>query len=207
MNYIALDFDGTLISAGPKQTSVLRAIGRAFKEPIDSETVWHRKRNGATTSQCLLDCGIPQSKATTMVDAWIREVEKPFWLSLDTCFNDTHKSIKHLKEKNYRLILITARSRQEWLHPQLQNLGLKGHFDKIFCVSPYDAANQKAKVLNLYKPKYFIGDTETDQKASAAANVNFIALSCGQRSAEYLRRNHACEAKPSLWNAIEEIMH
>jgi phosphoglycolate phosphatase-like HAD superfamily hydrolase len=41
-------------------------------------------------------------------------------------------------------------------------------------------------VLNEVSPIFFIGDSETDFNASVLANVEFLGVSTGQRSKEYL---------------------
>ena len=184
---VAFDLDGTLITCEPRQTSVLRAAGFALGYSVDLELVWGFKRDGLSTKDALCRCGLEQLAAARLNTFWQSIVEDPFWLELDNLFFDVQNVLLQSQAAGVRLVLITARSRPEWVTPQLQRLGLVPFFSAVECVSPRNATLEKAASLKRFGAEAYIGDTESDAGAANAAGVRFYGVTCGQRSAKRLR--------------------
>jgi phosphoglycolate phosphatase-like HAD superfamily hydrolase len=183
---IAFDLDGTLITAKERQTSLLLAVAKVYDVNFDVDSLWHRKRSGASNLIALNQLGVDHLLASEIDAAWRYQIESSYWLSLDRLFPDVFDFIQDLKRCGATLHLITARKNKYLLNQQLVSLRLVDSFSTITGVSPFDAVNEKVRVLNEVSPIFFIGDSETDFNASVLANVEFLGVSTGQRSKEYL---------------------
>lgn len=196
---VALDLDGTLITAHPRQMLLLKAVATRYGTDLDAELIWNLKRSGATNSQALIACGINDEKAEVICRSWVREIESAYWLMLDTLFIDALDALATLKLRGFELVLITARQNEYLMRQQIARLGIDRFLDHIHCVSPARAVLEKSKILNTLKPKAFFGDTETDFQSSCAADVPFYGLSTGQRSADFLLK----EGLHRVWDSFE----
>jgi phosphoglycolate phosphatase-like HAD superfamily hydrolase len=185
---LALDLDGTLISCKPRQSAVLRAALVAGRQTADVDAVWELKRAGASTTLALQACGLPLLAATSVSDYWQTWVEEPCWLSLDVVLDGVDATLASWCDSGLDLMLLTARSRPEWVAMQLRHLDLSGFFSRVESVPPTSAVESKARILRNSGAHAFVGDTESDARAAQAAGVRFIGVATGQRSAEFLRR-------------------
>lgn len=195
---LALDLDGTLITAEEKQSILLKAVASRYKVSIECEYIWDQKRSGKSNYQLLNDLGIDHLLTSMICADWLREIETPYWQSLDVLFDDTHSSLVRIKNNNIKLSLITARKNERLMRLQIHNLGISNFFDAIHCVSPSDAVASKSSILSTSNFVGFVGDSETDLEASKLANVPFYAVSTGQRSDDFLSKKGA----PSVFNSL-----
>lgn len=182
----AFDLDGTLVTARQRQLTLLRAIAKRIDVHLVEDAVWQKKREGVSTRAALLEMGLNEERAKEIASAWIQEIETPYWLSLDTLFSDTLKVLDSFRESGEALILLTARQNTRLLLQQLARLGIREYFTGVECVSPFDAVNEKAKVLSRYAFAGFVGDSETDFAAAKRTGTPFYAVSTGQRSPVFL---------------------
>ena len=185
MNY-AFDLDGTLITARQRQMTLLQAVARRIDVPIIENVIWQKKREGISTQAALLEMGVNEEKAIEIARAWLQDIETPYWLSLDTLFDDTLKVLDSFRESGEALILLTARQNKRLLLQQLKRLGIREYFTGVECVSPFDAVNEKAKILSQQAFAGFVGDSETDFAAAKRSGISFYAVSTGQRSPTFL---------------------
>lgn len=200
---MAFDFDGTIINCESRQTAVLRAaLLRYGVSEIDIKASWVEKRNGASTIESLIHLGLDKSTANKVGYVWHNMVEDPFWLMLDTCFDDSCPSLDHIRTQGFRTILLTARQHVHWLIPQLNHLNLIERFDTVKVVTPKNASEEKGKILRFLKPSAFFGDTESDWIAAQSAGVPFFCLDRGQRSASFLGNRGI---KP-IWKNLKEAI-
>lgn len=183
---IAFDFDGTLVTAKERQTLLLRAVTKVHGINFDVDRLWQMKQSGASNLIALRELDVDEMLASKIDTVWRCQIESSYWLSLDRLFDDVFSCLQDLKRSGANLHLITARKSKHLLNQQLIRLRLVDFFSTITCVSPFDAVNEKERVLNEVHPIYFIGDSETDFNASVLANVEFLGVSTGQRSKEYL---------------------
>ena len=92
------------------------------------------------------------------------------------------------QDKNeFDLILITARNNSITLNKQIDRLGLREYFKKIYVVNPErNVSEQKAKILKQENAILMNGDTLSDKKAADIANVDFKYYDCGFNSIQYV---------------------
>lgn len=205
MRWIGLDLDGTLITCRHRQSAVLQA---ACPRPItvDTSLVWEAKRDGATTIEALRAQGVSSGQSERIAERWRRMIEEPYWLGLDSLFEDVLEQLAGLRARGMRIALLTARERAYSLRQQLRQLGLAGFCDEVFIVSPRYAAEQKARVLARLDPIAMIGDTESDATAAAAVGTPFLAVESGQRSCNFLRRHGVRECHPGFQQAVAAVI-
>ena len=109
---------------------------------------------------------------------------------LDKPFEDSLASLENLKNNyHFRIIILTARKSKFQPIQAIQRFGFTYFIDDIIVVNPKKAIQEKAEYLKQINPVLFIGDTESDYNASVKSGINFIALSRGQRSYQFLKNS------------------
>lgn len=188
---IAFDFDGTIVDCKIRQVEVLRTVARrlAFTSvKINLEEWWELKRSGLNTYNALIKIGIDPVSAELITIYWIDLIEKPQWLDLDCIKPGVLSFLKLLKERRNKLYLITARKSEFCLINQLKRLSLLSYFENYFIVNPFNSVDKKKEILNRFNPMIFFGDSETDYYSAQNTSTNFIGISTGQRSGEFLKK-------------------
>lgn len=183
---LALDCDGVVLDAAPRQCAVAAAaIEDLDATALDEARFWQLKREGATTRKALEDLGYDAAVVDRATAVWKQQIEDRRWTSLDPslCGGATLKDLAG----RYRLYLISARQRESELRKRLTDLHVADLFSEIIVVEPESAAAQKAAALSRIRPILFVGDTESDGEAARMAGVPFVAVASGQRSARFLR--------------------
>jgi phosphoglycolate phosphatase-like HAD superfamily hydrolase len=155
----------------------------------DVRRVWDLKREGCSTEQALTRLGLEAGLAREVTADWRRMIEEPCWLGLDSVLPGVRAALEAMRAAGWELWLLTARSRPEWVKPQLAHLGLAAQLDQVAVVSAQNAAKAKAAMLQAAGAVAFFGDTESDHQAARSAAVSFYAVGAGQRSAACLERN------------------
>lgn len=183
---IALDLDGTLIDCRRRQVECMASIFNRRRMLFDRESFWNNKREGGTTHQVLVQMGLSPEQANEISGEWIGQVESPYWLGYDQVLAGAHEALEDLCRRGAALFLVTARKNESYFRNQVRILKLSRSFRGMFCVRPADAASCKAEILEKIAPNYFIGDTESDSYAAGKSGINFVAVSCGQRSHAFL---------------------
>ena len=201
---LALDLDGTLITAEERQSWLLRAVAARYDLQLCPQTVWGLKRAGSSNASVLAALDIEEPLADLIDAAWRAEIESVYWLGLDRPFDDTVPCLRALLDRGYELHLITARRNSCHLQLQLRRLNLPAYFESVTCVDPADAPRQKSRRLMEIDPVGFIGDSESDFSAARQADVEFYAVSTGQRSEALLRSAGVAHVYPSL-GELQEI--
>lgn len=168
---------------------------------IDLKSVWKNKRDGLNTKDALIATGLSADEASILHYLWMAEVESYGWLYLDQLIPGARDSLTAWTRAGHQLILLSARTRSEWLSCQVRNLGIYAYFDAVVCVDPAQAIQQKSKALKELKADIFIGDTESDYKSAVNTKTYFIAVSSGQRTSQYLSARgcqHVAESIASI---------
>ena len=187
MRVIALDLDGTLLDCKERQSLLAASLCRASGIVLNIELFWSAKREGATTTSAILEQGIDVAFATKLSKLWTTHVESEAWLQMDRLFPGVMRALQDARKLGIRLHLVTARTNECALRRQLHWLSIDPFFDHVEVVCPREAAQQKAKYLSVSMPDLYIGDSETDAIAAKAAQIRFLAVTSGQRSAAYLQ--------------------
>ena len=210
MRVIALDLDGTIVDCKERQSLLAATLCRAAGFELNIETFWSAKRAGATTASAICEQGIDVSFAAELSKLWIEHVEREAWLCMDRLLPGVIDSLQNTRELGFRLHLVTARANERALSGQLRSLSIAQFFDHVEVVCPRKTTQEKSTYLATLAPVAFIGDSESDSAAANAACVRFIAVTSGQRSADYLHRHaniHPLDIKSNLQEAIQECIH
>jgi phosphoglycolate phosphatase-like HAD superfamily hydrolase len=203
---IAFDLDGTLITAKERQSLLLKSIAARYGVHISPDEVWAAKREGDSNLLVLGKLGV-QGELSEKIDlAWRYEIESPYWLDMDRLFWDARYCLCRLAATPCELYLITARKNEWLLRYQINKLDIAKLFNRVVSVNPFDATNEKAKILKEIKPSCFVGDSETDLKASSAADVKFCGVTTGQRSRRFLISLGALNISESLTEVLAKIV-
>jgi phosphoglycolate phosphatase-like HAD superfamily hydrolase len=182
------DLDGTLITCRQRQVAVARQAlcDIAWPGELDDDRFWSLKRAGATTGQALTGLGVPPAIASVASKRWGELVEKREWLALDSVYPNSLHALRLVTEHGMVAVVLTARKSRSSAMWEIRSLGMDSLVHEVFVVSPTSARQEKAEVLRRLSPIAFVGDTETDHASSRDAGVDFAAVTCGQRSSQYL---------------------
>lgn len=208
MRVIALDLDGTLVDCKERQSLLAASLCRAAGFELNIEAFWTAKRAGATTASAICGQGIDVPFATKLSKLWVKHIESEAWLRMDRLLPGVISSLHNVRELGFRLHLVTARANERALIRQLRWLSIAPLFDHVEVVCPCEASQQKAKYLTAVAPIVFIGDSESDAAAANSAQIKFVAVTNGQRSAGYLQARTGLRAedmKSNLHDAIQGI--
>ena len=207
MRIIALDLDGTLVDCKERQSLLAASLCRAAGFELNIEAFWAAKRAGATTASAICGQGIDVPLATKLSKLWVKHIESEAWLRMDRLLPGVMSTLHDARELGFRLHLVTARTNERALSRQLRWLSIAPFFDHVEVVCPQEASQQKAKYLAAVAPIVFIGDSESDAAAANGAQIKFVAVTNGQRSAAYLQAHAKLgshDIKSDLQHAVQE---
>jgi phosphoglycolate phosphatase len=107
-------------------------------------------------------------------------IESEKYLKYDKPFKDTKQTLKMLKDKGYKVILLTSRRKRLRLNMQLSKFNIAKYINKIMLVN-------KKKMYHLPSTgREMIGDTEADIEFAKRHGLLSIAITRGMRSREFL---------------------
>jgi phosphoglycolate phosphatase-like HAD superfamily hydrolase len=182
----ALDFDGTLVSCRERHVALAAAIvDELGVSGFDPDRFWAAKEAGASTRAALVRLGIAEAHAARVAALWGERIEDPDWLRLDRPLPGARAAVDRVRAAGMSPLLLTARRDPAAVRDEVARAGLAAA-EEVVVVSPFAAAEQKAERLRAAGALGFVGDTESDAQAAAAAGVRFAAVAGGQRSREYL---------------------
>jgi phosphoglycolate phosphatase-like HAD superfamily hydrolase len=199
---LALDLDGTLIDARPRQVEVAHhAVKELGALALNERLFWECKRAGASTEQALVQLGYPLGFAADVARLWKRDIESKRWLAHDRPLPGVAIVLRRLRAQRITVLVLTARQRSESARRSIEIAGLARLVDELLVVDPAKAASSKAKLLMDRDALAFIGDTASDGMAAAAAGVRFVAVTTGQRAHGYLH-SLGYRVSPTLRDAV-----
>ncbi len=201
----ALDLDGTLIDCRPRQVELTSAIlAELGAPPVDRDALWASKREGATTREALLAAGIPAHVVETAVSRWVARIEDPTWLSRDPVLAETPRALAAVRSVGMSPVVLTARRDSTAVRDQVARLDLD--VDEVDVVDPSDSMAAKADRLRALGAVAYVGDTEADARAAAAASVLFAAVGGGQRSERFLRAEGVADVRADVFAAVTTLL-
>ena len=187
-NRIAFDLDGTLLDSRERHKIVMKDVLKKHNISLDVSTLVTFKSEGRTNIDWLLSNNLDEEKSREINKEWISLIEHEDYLKKDVLYSDVLEALEILSKEN-DLFLITARSNKENALKQINSLVIGQYFTGISVVATgSETSALKAVELEKYDADFFIGDTESDYKASLIANCKFFALSCGFRSENFWRK-------------------
>jgi phosphoglycolate phosphatase-like HAD superfamily hydrolase len=184
---LVFDLDGTLLDARPRQVQAMfEACGTVGEPAPDADRFWQLKRSGLNTKESLERLDLPGLLAEEIACWWQEHIEDPRLLRFDRMLPSAMDAIQSCRQRGLSPRILTARRDVRSVLTQIDECGLRERVDDVQVVSPSAAATEKAEHLRRWRAVAFIGDTESDARASELAMVRFLAVSCGQRSAAFL---------------------
>lgn len=201
---IVLDLDGTLLDPKMKQMLLLKDILKSYNICIQIDDFWQLKRAGMSTLDILKSIVSDQRVINKTLKIWLYNIEKNYYSLYDNLFPDALNFLNYLKVKKHKLYLLTARNNKTILDQTLARTGIKIFFDEIYCVDTKYAINNKSLILKGINADLFIGDSEVDLFSAKEADIEFIAVSTGQRSEIFLENKGANKIARDLNNILEK---
>ena len=188
---IALDLDGTLIDCEQRQVQLMAHALRSSASTlaVDAHQFWALKRSGANNVAALRSLSHDERSISAATQVWNDLIETPEWLQRDAVLPGVLEGLAQLADLGYERHLLSARQQPQYAQQQLQQLGLHGLLDAVCFVSPARASVAKAAYLKTHPCALFMGDSESDFAAAQLSSTPFIAVSSGQRSADYLAQS------------------
>lgn len=189
MPTLFLDLDGTLVDV---QRRHYRAYADTLRElgvtPLTGRHYWTRRRRGARTYDLLSGCR--QSQRRRFVEAWLKLIESPEYLRLDTLIPGATAALGCLAER-YELVLITLRRDGDSLEEQLQRLGLTQLFSRVHWRKDCTGSSSKAQLIRrvspgVAAPSLVVGDSEADIEAARELGIQSVCVTTGVRNRSYL---------------------
>ena len=210
MATIFLDLDGTLIDVRRRHyqayADTLLEVGR---HPRPEPAYWAGRLNGASNVE-LIDA--PDATVRQLLlSRWLRLVESPAYLRLDTPFPGARKTISTLAH-SHDLVLVTLRKQRRALIDQLRELAMTKFFTAIYTWDGPREAYSKPDIIRLFAPAYprtatVVGDTEADVEAARALGLRSICVANGLRDRRFLQRLDPDEIISTIAQLPEALGH
>ena len=210
MPTIFLDLDGTLINVRRRHyqayVDTLLEVGR---HPRPEPEYWARRLNGAS-NVALMAAGDGAARQL-LLSRWLRLVESPAYLRLDTPFPGARRTISTLAH-SHDLVLVTLRKQRGPLIDQLRELAMTKFFTAIYTWDSAREAHSKPDIIRLFAPAYprtaaVVGDSEADVEAARALGLRSICVENGLRHRRFLQRLGPDEIIPSIAQLPEALGH
>lgn len=191
-----LDLDGTLIDSGERHWRLMQEIlsGSVSGMHYEPAEFMRYKADGHSGLQYLTDClRLGEEAAGQIMALWLQQIEEERWLKMDALYPDTLGFLTRLKQKQSRIIYLTARRNKEGLLQELKRLEIAGYADDIQVVSPADAGKAKKQVVETLLAKTgedegtvcIVGDTENEYHLAKELSLPCFLLNRGARSERY----------------------
>ena len=170
-------------------------------DPMSEARFWHMKRERIPDPDIAVRTGFVDEQIDFFLNTVKMLVNQPMLLQADRLQHCARAALESFKAEGINLALVTLRDHDQAIQV-LKRFGLYHYFSHIRGTQDKFAAYEnytdyKAAMLsNLMDtmaltprhPVCMIGDTEADVLSAKAVGIDAIALSCGMRSSDYLKR-------------------
>jgi len=202
---IFCDLDGTLIDVSARNYRVYAENTTAFGgHPLQRAAYWDLKRKKTKWDQLLPLSGLPIDIQQQFLDEFIKKIESPDYLKLDTLFPAALAALDMLSAE-HECYLVSLRRNRENLLLELEWLNLAPHFKQILTGhSESDGYDVKIALIKdrLGDDKgVIIGDTEADIVTGKELGLTTVAVKSGIRDEQFL----AALNPDHLLNDISEL--
>ncbi|EDX86721.1 haloacid dehalogenase-like hydrolase, putative [Synechococcus sp. PCC 7335] len=210
------DFDGPIVDVSERYYQTyrqgLRAIASIHVQqtrttlpisPLSKRHFWQMKQDRMADIEIAIRSGIPATWFEPFIEQVKQIVNHPSLLLCDRIQPSAQAALRHLRQSNIRLVLVTLRHPQQ-VNAFLQQQGVAHLVDEVYGLFDMNAAyvnrvEQKcellAQAIAQQKVKgyrthtsWMIGDTEADIIAARGMGLSAAALTCGVRSKAYLQK-------------------
>ncbi len=228
------DFDGPIVDVSDRYYRTYRqgliAIAAFCQQeeninlnitPLSKQQFWQKKQHRVADSEIALRSGVPAEWFVRYMQQVERLVNHTSLLSWDRIQPSAKAALVYLKQAQMRLVIVTLRHPRQvdaFLHEQ----GLTHLVADVYGASTLSAAYANrvehkcellATAIQQQQSKgycttgsWMIGDTEADVLAAKTMNLPSAALSCGVRSADYLRSLEPTETHSELLTAAQTVV-
>lgn len=182
INYIFIDFDGTIVSGNLKHYNCYKKIVNEYGGyPVSQDEYWNFKRNKIDRKVLLTKTKFDGSYEDYQ-NRWLELIETKEMLMYDELTIENRQTLIKLKNYTKQLVLVTMRHNRKNLLWQLEKLAIKHLFEDIIVVDSTRCKNKYEAVKQL-KPtrSLVIGDTEEDEILSEKLGAEFVAIISGLR--------------------------
>jgi len=184
---IFFDLDGTLIDSRWRLYTLFTELIKPSKITFDE--YWKLKRS-MFSNEWILDriYSLNSNEIDDFNHAWLKKIEEPYLLNLDTCFDFTIKTITNLYQQNIYLFVVTSRQKEQAAILQLETLGLSPFFKDTLVTKQKSEKNDliRSMGIKLDNSDYIIGDTGKDVQAGKQLGIKTVAVLSGFRNYESL---------------------
>lgn len=192
IDLIILDLDGPILDGKLRHYNCYSDIlyENGFV-PMSLDHYWKMKRNRRSLHEQLKISGADAIREQ-FLQLWLERIESRKYLEMDILQPGAVEKLCKWKVNNVPFVLVTMRNNSQNLHWQLDFLDILNLFDKVMVVGSNHDGSRKAEAVQKniqFNPSrgVWIGDTETDVVAARQLGVPLVVVTCGLRSAEYLK--------------------
>lgn len=189
---VVFDFDGTLIDARPRVYEVFQSLVPVSELSFDD--YWALKRSGIGHEQILKDTFFYSDTDFKRFSAsWLKEIERPTWLALDTPFEGVTQLLNDLCG-HWTLYLATSRQSKAGVLDQIRTFGWEFVFKNVLVT---EHSIEKTRLIScnmkLMRNDWFVGDTGHDILVGKELGVRTAAVLSG-----FLSRDRLMEYQPDV---------
>lgn len=205
---IIFDLDGTLIDSSERLYQLFQKL--VPESEFSNEDYWNMKRNRINHKR-ILEIYFPLIKFENFNDKWMELIEKDEYLYLDKNYPDTIDVLDRLSS-SYNIVLLTARQLKSGLYRELERLGIKSYFNKIFVTEGRNTKEELlAKILETGMLKknredLFVGDTGKDIIVGNHFGYRTVAITHGFMNRKNLQKYDPDVLINNLWELVEYIL-
>ncbi|MCM1984383.1 HAD family hydrolase [Lyngbya confervoides] len=188
--------------------------------PVEQDRFWHMKLERIPDRDIAARTGFRGAQIDVFLDTVRRLVNQPIMLQEDRLQTWAVEALESLTQAGASLYLVTLRERQQAMQ-SLKRFGIYHYFTEVYGTddefSAYDNYVEcKAVMLSRLMESlrlssgdevWMIGDTEADILSAKSLGIPAIALSCGMRSSEYLRRLEPAHVFRDLSQAAHQVIY
>ena len=231
---IFCDFDGPIVDVSERyyrtyRQGLLAICSLAERKsalqpgltPLSKEQFWRMKQSRIADIEIAVRSGIP----IEWFERYMQQVEEivnhPRLLRWDRLQPSAQAAMKHIKQADMRLVLVTLRQPRQ-VNTFLRSQGLTHLVDEVYGADDKKAAHrnrvtQKSELLAraiaqqkaqgyATEDSWMVGDTEADVIAAKTLGLPSAALSCGVRSADYLKALEPTGLYSELLSAAQSVV-
>jgi len=190
MSKVYIDLDGTILDISEKYYRIYYENITLFgRKPLPKDEYWKLKRNGEKEEQIVMKSGISIDRTICYNDLFSEKIEKMEYLNYDKVFSGAAQTLKTLREKGNKVILVTLRKLPINLHKELKFLSLDPLFNEILIGSHREKKLwiHKAKLIKnsacfSQRKSLIVGDTEVDILAGKTLGIKTVVVLNGMRN-------------------------
>lgn len=183
---IFFDLDGTLIDSKLRLFNLFQFIVK--NSTLTFEQYWDFKQKKISNEDILTaEFGYSRHECQEFVTQWMLLIEHTDFLKFDNLLDGIEEKLQEL-EKNATLYVCTARQYEAPVIVQLNELGIRKYFKKVFVTQQkLSKTNLISENVTNYTPlDWFIGDTGHDINTGKELDMNTCAVTSGFLSHQVL---------------------